>query len=281
MEPSDFELLKSVDLYEILGFVSKDEFTPELAKKFYRKLALKFHPDKNPDTPQDKFEAIQLAYLILSTPEYKSQYDNIYEINSRTKDFNDLIDNFKSELESIQFQKISEEEFTKKIHELNIKNNSELKSIDVLDEETSTHAINKILVERSTADNEFIDRYKSDLNVFGSIINHVELNKKFNEMFDTRNGDSDSSTFMQTDLTVLNGCDTISNYTTLSNMNYNSMYAGNSTYEESFKLNTVPKYIDDNRSLEERMTEYLGRTNELASLAKNSTSANLKLDLKS
>ena len=179
MEPSDFELLKSVDLYEILGFVSKDEFTPELAKKFYRKLALKFHPDKNPDTPQDKFEAIQLAYLILSTPEYKSQYDNIYEINSRTKDFNDLIDNFKSELESIQFQKISEEEFTKKIHELNIKNNSELKSIDVLDEETSTHAINKILVERSTADNEFIDRYKSDLNVFGSIINHVELNKKF------------------------------------------------------------------------------------------------------
>lgn len=279
MEPSDFELLKSVNLYDILGFVSREEFTPELAKKSYRKLALKFHPDKNPNAPADKFEAIQLAYLILSTPDYKEKYDTIYDTNSQTKDFNDLISSYRSEIESIKFEKISEEEFVKKLHELNVKNNAVFDSLDVLDEESGSNAVNKMLVDRSTANNEFANQYKEDLGILGSISDQAELNKKFNEMFESRNEEvahfDDSGTFGQTGLTVFNGCDTLCNYTTLSNMNYNSMYAGNSTYEQSFKLNKVPKYVDDNKSMEDRMKEYLGRTDELASLAKKSTSANL------
>lgn len=280
MEPSDFELLKSVNLYELLGFVSKDEFTPELAKKSYRKLALKYHPDKNPNVPVDKFEAIQLAYLILSTPEYKIQYDNVYETNSQTKDFGDLINAYKSEIESIKFEKISDEEFTKLIHDLNIKNGAEFNKLDVLDTESASNAVNKMMIDRSIENNEFISKYKTDLDILGNISDQAELNKKFNDLFDAKKEEGvhfdDMSAYGQTGLTVFNGSDTLCNYTTFSNMNYNSMYANNSTYEQSFKLNKVPKYVDDNRSLEDRMKEYMGRTDELASLAKKSTSANLQ-----
>ena len=58
--------------YEILG-VSK-EATAEEIKKSYRKLSLKYHPDKNPDG-EDKFKEISEAYSILSDNEKRNKYD--------------------------------------------------------------------------------------------------------------------------------------------------------------------------------------------------------------
>ncbi len=275
MDPSDFELLKTVNLYEVLN-LTKDEFSPESAKKSYRKLALKFHPDKNPDAPPDKFEAIQLAYLILSTPEYKEQYDTIYDTNSQTKDFKDLATTYNAEKDTFQFEKISEEEFAARIKEINLKNNAQLEQ---LKEEDAVDAVNKMMSDRSVFSDEVLNQNKQIANALAGISDPTELNKKFNAMFEEANDlaekFNDSVAFGQTGMTVFNGTDTLCNYTTLSNLKYDSMYASNSTYEESFKLNKVPKYVDDNKSLEDRMKEYLSRSDDLAAMAKKSTSANL------
>jgi molecular chaperone DnaJ len=59
--------------YEILG-VSK-EATQEEIKKSYRKLSLKYHPDKNPDG-EEKFKEISEAYSILSDEQKRREYDN-------------------------------------------------------------------------------------------------------------------------------------------------------------------------------------------------------------
>ena len=63
------------DYYAILG-VSKTASAAEI-KKAYRKLALKYHPDKTKGDKalEDKFKKISEAYAVLSDPEKKNQYD--------------------------------------------------------------------------------------------------------------------------------------------------------------------------------------------------------------
>ncbi len=63
------------DFYNILG-VSKNASDSEI-KKAYRKLAIKYHPDKNPDDPkaEEKFKQAAEAYEVLGSKEKRAKYD--------------------------------------------------------------------------------------------------------------------------------------------------------------------------------------------------------------
>jgi len=94
------------DYYEVLDI--KKGASPEEIKKSYRKLALKYHPDRNSSdsNAEDKFKEINEAYQVLSNPEKKARYDQFGSaedmggFNSQGRgfsdfgDFGDIFDSF-------------------------------------------------------------------------------------------------------------------------------------------------------------------------------------------
>jgi curved DNA-binding protein len=67
--------MASNDYYQVLG-LGKDA-SPDDIKRAFRKLAVKYHPDKNPGSKEaeEKFKEINEAYAVLSDPEKKAQFD--------------------------------------------------------------------------------------------------------------------------------------------------------------------------------------------------------------
>ena len=97
------------DYYYILG-VKKEASTEEI-KKAYRKLSLKFHPDKNDgdDFFTERFKEIQEAYEILSDTKKRTTYDNQFSGGSQKEpknkgyNFNPIIEFFKVNKSSFEF----------------------------------------------------------------------------------------------------------------------------------------------------------------------------------
>ncbi len=88
-------MAKKRDFYEVLG-VDRNATTDEI-KKAYRKLAVKYHPDKNPGDKEaeEKFKEIAEAYAILSDPEKRRRYDQFGHAGTQTSgnygfDFSDF-----------------------------------------------------------------------------------------------------------------------------------------------------------------------------------------------
>ena len=85
--------MKKQNYYTILG-IPKGA-TPEEIRLSYRALAMRFHPDRNPDDPQanEKFHLILEAYEILSDPIKRQQYDQLgalFRVDGRPPEKEDL-----------------------------------------------------------------------------------------------------------------------------------------------------------------------------------------------
>jgi curved DNA-binding protein len=95
--------MASRDYYDVLG-VSKNASDEEL-KRAYRKLAMKYHPDRNPNKKEaeERFKEINEAYAVLSDKEKRKQYDTFGAEGFRQRftqedifrgfDFDDLLSN--------------------------------------------------------------------------------------------------------------------------------------------------------------------------------------------
>jgi curved DNA-binding protein len=73
------DLMDYKDYYKILGL--ERSATPEDIKKAFRKLALKYHPDRNPGNKEaeEKFKELNEAHEVLSDPQKKARYDQLGE----------------------------------------------------------------------------------------------------------------------------------------------------------------------------------------------------------
>jgi curved DNA-binding protein len=71
------------DYYKILGV--ERSASPEDVKRAFRKLAMKYHPDRNPGKKEaeEKFKEINEAYEVLSDPQKKARYDQLGESYTR------------------------------------------------------------------------------------------------------------------------------------------------------------------------------------------------------
>ena len=89
-----------MDYYKILGInktASEGDIKEGDIKKAYRKLAIKYHPDKNlgDKNAEDVFKKISEAYEVLSDPQKKKQYDMLGSVGTSGNGLNMTVDPMK------------------------------------------------------------------------------------------------------------------------------------------------------------------------------------------
>lgn len=110
--------MKNKDYYNILGVYRTA--TEQEIKTSYRKLAHKWHPDKNPNNTEaeEKFKEASRAYNILSNPKTRANYDNFGNVEGLEEEF--IGDPFTGNLSEL-FEDMFKNGYTKKHRQQNMK----------------------------------------------------------------------------------------------------------------------------------------------------------------
>jgi DnaJ-class molecular chaperone len=165
-----------MDFYEILN-VPIDASTT-LIKKQYRKLAVKWHPDKNPinkkNEAEEKFKQISMAYQILSDPDKREEYNKL-NIGKKQELF-DLIKSISKSLineKMVKFFYEREEDFYTDVNKMNLdkvisKMRNKIMKSSI--EDIFSHFLNQTATNRqvnsSSDNNSFIDQDSETLEDF-------------------------------------------------------------------------------------------------------------------
>lgn len=253
------------NLYEVLGLTN--EASENKIKKSFKKLVIKLHPDKNPDSNEEIFTHIIIANQVLSNSNLRKEYDNyLEEANEKTLHV-DLKNNFESTIKDVEkFFPIKEnatKTFKTKIDELNKKHgvNDELNGKNIMSQ---------------------YDRIKKSRDTNISIPQEKISNRDdFNQKFESR---KDTGTFDSNIIQVNSGLGTYQTNDALVGIgDYSKLYVedtvstGNYTsLDMAFKIQKINPNLSE-KSLKERMEEYKNHTN-LFNIRKPSDFSSKKFD---
>ena len=263
----DLYALKDIDLYRVLC-MTKEEYTPELVKKKYRKLVVKYHPDKNKNDPgaNDRFQLLHLAYDILSNDQKKAMYDRVYTENMEAEDYTQLKGYNRDNYEGTT---ISNEEFAARVERMNRNIDPEFGNNKGKLTDQQAQDLMRNNRQEDCLSEDMKKQFEEDLQALNNIKDNEERMKKFNEMFDTRAQDVDEDV---QDLMLYNGNTNLYNSMIASTNNYDTMFADDNTYESAFKIQSSHLHEElDKRSFEEQMRDYEAQTEALEAMAKRST----------
>lgn len=250
MKTCDFETL-GYDLYDIL--IIADSCDEKGIKKAYRKLAIKYHPDKieNP-TENDNliYNKISLAYEILSDKMLRKDYDNYRKSSNDKTSYIDL---------KVDFQKSDIDKYfpPKDLSKLDFdKNNSLL---------NEKHGLDKIY------DKNIVDEYNKTLNNRDNIDPGVELNEVqkelLNKAFNQKNLKHTDDPFYQLfeDNEIVKECENlivaVSNDQYLMNIDdYSVLYSGDvvngnnyASLDNAFKITDLRTVKITSRTIDEEI----------------------------
>jgi curved DNA-binding protein CbpA len=256
------------DLYELLELEMSAETTTNDIKKKYKKLAIKFHPDKylNSDelsdeekkTLQAHFNIVGVAYDILSNEVTRSTYDKARkeyldagQYGDLKKQFGDFLGKAKTETEStkLEFTYGDEKTCKKVFKEENIKLNTDNEKIAEEIREKTKKNLN------TTYDINKVENFDDLLTTSSSKNEKGQYMSKFNTLFDT---------FRQK--TATKNTEIMSYNQDNSNASLDEAFGlikltettGASKFEDAFNLMDVSDkdYVDNNLSLAERISAY-------------------------
>lgn len=222
MNNINIEDIIDVNLYEVLNI--NDDASESEIKKEYKKLILKYHPDKNPNNT-DIYELITLAYNILSNKELKELYNDVRLIKwDFTKLKNESLKTM-PKYEKQNFNNLNEQ--YNKLHGYDY--NDKLLNIQEFNKK-----LDKLIIER---ENEIIKLKK---------INKKEFKKEFEKINRSENVKSDELIPYNVELVLLNSIDNIS-----------KLYdTGESEINKRFLLSNLPKYVENKLSYEDQIKIY-------------------------
>ena len=251
------------NLYELLNI--PENSNNDQIKSAYKKLVLKYHPDKNPGQDfTDLLSNVNIAYRVLKKSETRQKYDNYLKNKRNTNDISH--NNLKLNYQNNSKKEVSQADirnaktgFHNKMNELNNKHNYN-PDFSVMNSNQANQELNLLQERRKNLNIDHVPIFN----------NSKFTNQGFNEKFDAfKNGDKNLNIHNQEIIKTENNLvpsayhpsdNSLTQYTPFTEASYNDLYVEDSNIQSNnftsldiaFSLKDS-NYQFDNKSIEDRL----------------------------